>query len=246
MRRRRGYRGELLLFRLIVGFCCSIAWIGACLAADARELHGYLTLGSDYVFRGISQTSENPTVQGGLDYAHPSGIFAGAFIARVDFPTNAIGVDARQTEFDVYLGYSRALGADWALDVALLHYEYPDSGAFDYAYEELAVNLHYRDVARFGTTVSDNAIGGQTTGWTAEVELRRPLGTRARLSGSFGRFAFERTDWRDYTYWDFGVSTIAGPLTVDLRYFDTSSEAASFAGTALTRARLVASLSVGF
>ncbi len=232
--------------RLSAALYSGIVCFGACPAAAAHELHGYVTLASDYVFRGISQANGNPTVQGGLDYAHPSGIFAGIFAAGVDFPDRALGENQRQTELDAYVGYSRAVGSDWVWDVSLLHYDYPDSGDFDYAYEEFAVNLHYRDVARFGATISDNAIGGRTTGWTAEVELRRPLGTRARLSGSLGHYAFRRVDWRDYFYWDLGVSTTVGLLTFDLRYFDTSSEAASFAGTALTRARLVASLSVGF
>ncbi len=226
--------------------CSCIALLCACPAAGAHELHGYLTLGSDYVFRGISQTNENPTVQGGVDYTHSGGVFAGLFIAHVDYPNYPLYEDLRRAELDVYLGYSRAVGDDWAWDAAVLHYGYPDSGPFDYSYEELAANLHYRDVARFGATVFDNSLGGQTTGWTAEVELRHPLGTRARLSGSLGHYAFERSDWSDYFYWDLGVSTIVGALTIDLRYFDTSSEAASFAGADLTRARLVASLSVGF
>jgi uncharacterized protein (TIGR02001 family) len=226
--------------------CSGIAWLFACPVAVADELHGYLTLGSDYVFRGISQANGDPTAQGGIDYAHRSGVVAGLFIALVDFPAHPEGEDLRQTELDIYLGYSRPVGDDWAWDAAVLHYGYPDSGAFDYSYEELAVNLHFRDVVRLGATVSENSIGGQTTGWTAEVELRQPLGSRARLSGSLGRYAFERSDWRDYFYWDLGVSTVAGPLTFDLRYFDTSGEATSVAGTRLTRARLVASLSIGF
>ncbi len=226
--------------------CTSIAWLLACPAAAAHELHGYLTFGSDYVFRGISQTSEGATVQGGIDYAHPSGVFAGLFIAHVDFPTRPFREDLRRVEFDGYLGYSHPVGDDLAWDAAVLHYGYPDSGAFDYSYQELAVNFHFRDVARLGATISENSLGGQSTGWTAEIELRRPLGSHARLSGSFGRYSFERRDWLDYFYWDLGVSTIAGPITIDLRYFDTSSEAASIAGTDLTGGRLVASLSVGF
>lgn len=231
-----------ILFVVLSG----IAWSGSCRIADADELHGYLTVGSDYVFRGISQSNDQPAVQGGLDYSHRSGMFAGIFIAPVEFPDNSFGEDLRDTEFDVYLGYRRELGGDWAWDAALLHYGYPGSGDFDYAYDELALNLHYRDSARFGATISENAISGQSTGWTVEVELRRPLGARAQYSGSLGRYEFERADWGDYYYWDLGLSTTVGALVFDLRYFDTSSEAASVAGTPLTRARLVASLSIGF
>lgn len=233
--------------RLVAGFCCGCAACGASAAVAAAEgLHGHLTLGSDYVFRGISQTTGDPTVQGGLEYARSSGIFAGLFLTRVDFPSTDFGEDVRRTEFDLYLGYQRDINADWAWDAALLHYDYPDSGAFDYSYEELAVNVHYRDLARFGLAVSDNAISGRSSGWSAEIELRRPLGARMQLSGSLGHYALQRADWRDYFYWDLGVSTTVLGVTADLRYFDTDGGAQSFSDAALSRARVVVSLSVGF
>ena len=211
----------------------------------ANEPHAYPTVTSDYVFRGVSQSNGDPTIQGGVDYLHSSGVFGGLLAARIDYPRNAFGVDAGRVELDMYLGYGRALGRAWNWDAALLAYEYPDAN-FDRNYRELAGNLHYRDLARFGLTFSDDAAGGHASGWTAEVELRRPFGRRAQLSGSVGRYAFERSDWQDYLYWDVGVSATLGAATLDLRYFDTGNEAATFAGTTLTGARVVASVSIGF
>jgi uncharacterized protein (TIGR02001 family) len=224
----------------------SIALLALVPVARAGELHGYLTLGSDYVFRGISQTNGDPTVQGGIDYAHENGLFAGLFAADVDFPDNPAGKDLRQSELDLYAGYGRAINRNWAWDAALIHYEYPDSGSFDYAYDEIAVNFHYRDMMRIGAAVSDNAISGQESGWIAEIEIRHPLGDRARLSGTLGHYTLQRSNWRDYAYWDLGVSTTSGPVTVDLRYFDADEDVESFAGARRTRSRLVVSLSVGF
>ena len=224
----------------------SIALLVLCPVARAGELHGYLTLSSDYVFRGISQTDGDPTVQGGIDYAHESGLFAGLFAAAVDFPDNPAGEDLRQAELDLYVGYGRAINGEWAWDAAVLHYDYPDSGSFDYGYDEIAVNFHYRDMLRIGAAVSDNAISGQESGWIAEIELRRHLGKRARLSGTLGHYTLQRSNWSDYFYWDLGVSTTVGPMTFDLRYFDASSEVEGFAGTNRTEARAVVSVSVGF
>ncbi len=205
-----------------------------------------MTLVSDYVFRGASQSNEDPTVQAGVDYLHPSGVFAGVFVARTDYAENPFGSNPGSIEVDAYLGYSHAAGRDWSWDVAALRYDFPDSTGFDYSYGELAANLHFRDVLRLGATVSDDAGASNASGWTAEVELRQPLGDRFQLSGSLGHYEFERTDWSDYLYWDIGVSATAGRFTFDVRYFDTDSDEAGFAGPELTRGRLVGSISLGF
>ncbi len=225
---------------------CGVVWLLAGAPVHAHELHGYLTLVSDYVFRGASQSTEDPTVQAGVDYLHPSGVFAGIFTAHTDFPESSFGSNPGPIELDAYLGYSRAAGRDWSWDVAALHYDFPDSHGFDYSYDELAANLHLRDVLRLGATVSDDAGAGGASGWTAEFELRQSLGDRFQLSGSLGHYEFQRSDWSDYFYWDFGVSATAGRLTFDVRYFDTNSERAGFAGPRLTGSRLVGSVSVGF
>jgi uncharacterized protein (TIGR02001 family) len=234
-------------FRVIPAGFCGAIWLGSAAPLHAHELHGYLTLASDYVFRGVSQSDEDPTAQAGIDYLHPAGVFAGAFAARTKFRDSPFGSNPGDFELDAYLGYGRAGGGDWSWDVAAIRYDFPDSSGFDYSYHELAANLHFRDVLRIGATMSDDAAASGASGWTAEVELRQPLGERFQLSGSLGHYEFERSDWGDYRYWDLGVSADAGPVTFDLRYFDTSGEvAASFLDPSLPEARLVGSVSVGF
>ena len=225
---------------------CGVAWLLAGAPVRAHELHGYLTLVSDYVFRGASQSNEDPTFQAGLDYLHPGGVFAGIFAARTEFPGNSFGSNPGSIELDAYLGYSRAAGRDWSWDVAALRYDFPDSTGFDYSYDELAANLHFRDVLRLGATVSDDAGASNASGWTAEIELRRQLSDRFQLSGTLGSYEFERTDWSDYIYWDVGISATVGRFTFDVRYFDTDTGEAGFAGPELTRGRLVGSISLGF
>jgi uncharacterized protein (TIGR02001 family) len=225
---------------------CGILGLLAGGPLHAHEFHGYLTLVSDYVFRGASQSNEDPTVQAGLDYLHPGGVFAGVFVAHTEFPENAFGSNRGSVELDAYLGYSHAVGRNWSWDVAALHYDYPDSTGFDYSYNELAANLHYRDVLRLGMTASNDASAGRESGWTAEIEVSHSLTDRYQVSGSLGHYEFERTDWDDYVFWDLGVSAVAGAFTFDLRYFDTDGDEAGFAGVQLTGSRLVGSVSVGF
>jgi uncharacterized protein (TIGR02001 family) len=215
-------------------------------AAHADEFHGYATATTDYVFRGISQSNEGPSLQAGLDYASPGGFFAGLFVAGIDYPETRFRADSGNVEWDGYVGYSRPAGRDFAWDIALIHYDYPQSEADDTSYQELGFNLHYRDVARFGVTASDDARSSGASAWTAELELRLALGGHFLASGTLGHYAFSRSDWRDYRYFDLGLSATRGAWTFDLRWFGTSDEAESIAGPRLTRDRVVASVSIGF
>ena len=38
---------------------------------------------SEYIFRGISQTGGKPAVQGGFDYSHASGFYAGTWASNI-------------------------------------------------------------------------------------------------------------------------------------------------------------------
>jgi len=87
-----------------------------------HTLTGNLTLVSDYRFRGISQTLGGPAVQGGLDYAHASGLYLGNWnsnVSGVSFP-NGAGV-----EMDFYGGWRGEIGAGLTLDIGGLYYLYP-------------------------------------------------------------------------------------------------------------------------
>ena len=235
--------------RLLGNFAqCGAVLALACVGGEAAggELHGFVTAGTDYVFRGVSQSNEEPALQAGLDYKLASGFFAGVLAARIEYPVTPFVPDPGNTELDAYVGFARPAGRDFAWDVALIHYHYPGAEAQNDAYQELGFNLHYRDVARLGLTASDDARTGGSSGWSVELELRQPIGRTFQASGTLGHYALTHSIWRDYRYWDVGVSSVVGPVTVDVRYYDTSDGAIFLAGPKLTRARFVASLSVGF
>src|SRR5262245_47643526 len=76
--------------------------------ADGPSLSANIALTSDYIFRGISQTSANPAVQGGFDATW--GIFwAGIWASNVDFGGSGVGPfghDIANLEIDYYAGIS--------------------------------------------------------------------------------------------------------------------------------------------
>jgi len=103
--------------------------VGAAEAAPAPE-HTYtanVTLASEYIYRGIGQTNRKPAVQGGLDYAHASGLYVGTWGSNVSWLSDADPKISNSLEWDFYGGYKNTIG-DFGYDVGLLQYFYPGSG----------------------------------------------------------------------------------------------------------------------
>ena len=166
------------LLRTLACGCAALGFAGAGGTARAGDWSGHLTATTDYVFRGVSQSNTNPTVYGGLDYAHPNGLFAGLFAAAIDYPTTSFKADTGQVELDLFVGYSQPVGRDFEWDVSLIHYQFFEAGSANDNYQELALNLHYRDVARIGVAASNDAALGGSNGWVAELELSQPFAKR--------------------------------------------------------------------
>ena len=68
-------------------------------------LSGNVSLTSDYTFRGISQTLQQPALQGGMDLRHPSGFYLGTWGSSVNFgETNLKEVKQKLSEHGLQLG----------------------------------------------------------------------------------------------------------------------------------------------
>ncbi len=113
------------------------------------EFSASVAIGSDYVFRGVSQTvNDSPTVQGSLDYSIDSfvegiGIYAGVWGSNVQF-----GTDDGSIELDWYgglTGEASGIAPDpisW--DIGFVYFHYPDSpDASNLDYWEGNISLGY-------------------------------------------------------------------------------------------------------
>jgi len=87
---------------------------------------GNMTIGSDYRFRGVSQTFGGnnfwaPTIQGGVDFTHKSGFYVGNWNSNVSgnqYPNGS------SIEMDFYGGWKGSWD-DFGLDVGTYYYYYP-------------------------------------------------------------------------------------------------------------------------
>ena len=84
---------------------------------------------TDYRFRGISQSSFKPAVQGGIDFSHKSGAYAGVWASNVNWIKDYIGATDGSLEVDFFGGYKGELAKDLGFDLGVIAYVYPSNNA---------------------------------------------------------------------------------------------------------------------
>ncbi|WP_428086076.1 TorF family putative porin [Candidatus Thioglobus sp.] len=125
--------------KLLSALCLTTALSSASFAQEEAPLpiSGNVTIASDYVWRGLTQTDGEPAIQGGFDYAHESGFALGVWGSNVDFGSDA------SAEFDLYGSYAGEVDG-FGYEVGYISYNYPSESAIDF--EEVYVGGSYANV----------------------------------------------------------------------------------------------------
>lgn len=111
----------------LVALAVSSLHTGSVLAQES-SLSYNVGVVTDYRYRGLSQSRLGPALQGGVDYAHKSGFYVGAWGSTIKWIKDSVGTDGSQPtdgklELDLYGGYKGSAGS-LAYDVGVLRYEY--------------------------------------------------------------------------------------------------------------------------
>lgn len=188
-------------------------------AGGGPQLSGEAILLSDYRFRGVSRSGEDPALQGQLTWSVHSGFYVGARgTAALDDVRNLGNV-----QLDLYAGYDADLGSGTSLDAGLLYYWFPDGGGATDYFEPYASLSHILGPveATLGAKYApgQDAIGGEHLLYLfGEVEAGIPL-TPVTLTAQAG--------WQDagalgrYWNWSLGGRYALGAFEAGLRYVDT-------------------------
>jgi uncharacterized protein (TIGR02001 family) len=96
---------------------------------------------SDYRFRSVAQTSFKPALQGGVDFAHTSGVYVGAWASNVSWIKDYVGATDGTTEVDLYGGYKGEIAKDLSFDIGFITYQYPNNTA-----DKVLVNANTNEV----------------------------------------------------------------------------------------------------
>ncbi len=179
--------------------------------AEAGEVSGSITLTSDYLFRGITQTNEEPALQGGIEYAADSGFYAGAWGSSISWLSDSDPDISSQVELDGYLGYRGDFGdSGVGYDVGAIYYWYPGdypSGFnsadttevyFGVGWSFLSAKYSYAVPDLFGIPDSD---GSSAFDLGASWEVAPGWS----LDAAVGKQWVENVDGGDYAYWKVGA-----------------------------------------
>jgi uncharacterized protein (TIGR02001 family) len=220
---------------------------------EGRKFSYSVTVGgtSDYVFRGVSQTFEDPAFQAALDISY--GIFyAGIWGSNVDF-NDAPKANA---EIDLYAGIKPTWGPV-TFDLGVLYYWYPDGDDFA-NFNGVPGQLDYVEF-KAGYSLASPWIKGLTSGtmlyWspdysfeTGDVFTIESSASYAlpqfwifspAISGAYGSvygdskdgFSVGGTSEDEYKYWNAGLSLAVEKFTFDFRYWDSDIDVVGAGGT---------------
>ena len=229
----------------------ALALVGPVTAQDASvSFTPTAALVSNYTFRGISQSQNDPAIQAGINMAAPSGIYAGIWGSSINFgesPTLVAAADGGHTELDLLAGIRPALGP-LALDLGAVWYTYPGSDSdLEYTFLEFALGAsHAFPNFSLGAKVaySPDFFLGSGTAVYFGGNLGVPIpNTTLALTGTVGKQGIDDNaafGTPDYMDWSAGATVGWMGLVLGATAVGTDlSEAECFGGTEFCKAQVV-------
>ncbi|MGI9233204.1 MAG: TorF family putative porin, partial [Woeseiaceae bacterium] len=171
-------------------------------AADGEtSLGGSFVLGSDYTFRGVSQTVGDYSTQASVDIGHSSGLYAYAWGSNVDFVPKGEPDDGARYELDLALGYSAELGDDWRVDIELIRYMFPGTiENVDYDYSEMMATLWFSEKYSATAAFSNDVDGVGAASRFYELGGNFDLPAEMTLQIKYGYYDLKRAYGSTYSY----------------------------------------------
>ncbi len=220
------------------------------MAADAPTSPHTLTanvgLVSNYIFRGLTQTFGKPAIQGGMDYSHASGAYAGLWGSNISSHQYAGGT----MELDYYFGYNGKLAGDWGWTAGFYGYYYPGANYKNatnayttppdetYNTEEANIGVSWKWVSlKLSSTLSDYFGANTKTGYTSgssgstylDLTANVPLPNDYTLALHAGQQEIKTksgTTSLDYTDYKIGINkAFKDGWTVGLAYTEADNTA---------------------
>ncbi len=217
----------------------------AAAAASPHTFTGNVALASEYLYRGIAQTRGKPALQGGFDYAHSSGLYAGTWASNISWINDGVAGASASLEIDVYGGYKGSLGGDFGYDVGVLTYNYPGTGKTVAGVQQIKqdtteiygavswkwVTLKYSHSTTplFGWAKTNNGVtpnlndGTKGSGYL-ELNANYDLGNGWGVNGHYGHQKVKGYSDASYSDWKIGATKDMGFGVFGLAYSTTNAK----------------------
>lgn len=168
---------------------------------------------NNYLWRGVTQTTNSAAVSGGIDYENASGFSVGTWASNADWAENMT------YELDVYAAYANELDNGIGYSIGYIYYAYDSDAEADFS--EVNFSLSYDAYSiTYNTLVDSDADGdfGDDTYISADAAFEISEGLELGLH--IGSYDFDAGG--DYV--DYGVSLSKDGFTFSLS--DTDIEGA--------------------
>ena len=206
------------------------------------------TLTSDYVFRGVSQTMSSPALQGGIEVAHESGLYASLWASNVDFVASGDPDDGSRVEADFAIGVATSLSDAVAVDLSWIRYAFPgtDTGV-DYDYSEWLATLELPRGYALSVGYSNSVFGSGEPGTFYQAAARFGLPLQLEVSLALGHYDLEQAFGDSYRYGSVAVGRPWGNRADwEISLHDTSTAAEELFYSSTARPRVTATLNLYF
>ncbi len=169
------------------------------IAAQAAEssASGNIGVHSEYLLRGIGRENDDTAVQGGFDYSHSSGFYAGYWGSNLGYSYDKnVGTDPGGNGFenDLYAGFAGAAG-DLSYKLGLIQYYYINVDDSDLT--EFLANVGYAGFTMQAQYLLNDGVWGNSGDiyWTLGYSL--PLPSDFTLAASLGWYTYNDDDNTD-------------------------------------------------
>lgn len=221
------------------------------------QFSGYASVTNNYDYRGITETDDDPAIQGSIDYRLATGVagtdvYAGVWGSNVNFND---GGGAH-----VELGWSFGLNgqiADTGLGWRLggVYYAYPSRGGYNYW--DIPASLSYRlgwFELRGGLNYSPDYFNGSGPGWYPNggfrVSIPVPDNLFTLAFDAFGGAQWidnnTRTGFEDYRDWKIGFVVGIKNMAFSAYYVDTDLDRKDCSDTNKCAAKGVVAMTIAF
>jgi uncharacterized protein (TIGR02001 family) len=181
---------------------------------------------SDYMFRGITQSANDPAVQASFEVGH-SGWFFGVWGSTIDFGAVDPGADV---EIDIYGGYTHAFSEETSLTGKVVYYAYPGADTNDADFFEVIAALEHNFGKVSGNlqlAYTPDYFGGTDSATWAGAGLELPINDWLTASANVGYQWFDNNvlvGIDDYAHGDIGLTASWDILALDVRYITTDDD----------------------
>lgn len=176
-------------------------------ASASAELAGNLTVVSKYVLRGITTTygtskpgagnaggdapeNDKPSLQGGLQYTHDSGLYVGAGFETLGYSYQSYTDTGTSVEYDAWGGYQGKVG-DVSYKLGLTRYQYVPG--FRSTALETMVGVSYKDFGLNAQTLLDDVVYGNKGDTYYTLTYNTTLPKDIGFNASLGYYTYNKS-----------------------------------------------------